>query len=107
MADFEYEYDDQENEEYIRTLRTKIDNHSEDEGEREEIYKELQDIRYNPSNNPRNDAELVFRRAKDRLRQKRVKDPSVKSYLKFMQNEQGLSDAQVKKRYRDLMKGDN
>ena len=104
-----YEYDEDESAQYFKALNAKIDNFSEDESEREALLNELKQTRYNPSNNPQNDAELVYRRAKSQLKQKdksTTGNPHIKSYLKYMQNAEGISETEAKKRLRKALKED-
>lgn len=104
--DFEYQYDDEENKQYLDYLKYRAEEFQ-DESEREEFFKELQEIRFNPSNNPRQDAELNYRRAKDRLRQKRKANKlpdAAQSFVKFKMQEDNLDEKQARKWIKKVMK---
>jgi hypothetical protein len=107
MNDYEHYDDDDYNAAYLKYLRNRAEEYP-DETDREEFFKELQSITYDPTDNPRQDAELNYRRAKDRLRQKRKAErlpEAAQSFVKFKMNHDGMSEADAKKWVRKTLKG--
>ena len=107
MTDYyDDETDEEYNAEYLKYLRNRAEEYQ-DEEEAAEFYKELQSIRYDPTDNPRQDAELNARRAKDRLRQKRKANKlpdSAQAFVKYKMHRDGLTEADAKRWIRKAMK---
>lgn len=70
----------------------------------DEIIDELQNLKYDPSNNPEQDCELNYLRSKNIVRQKSRLDSSTESYLRFQAETSGRSLAEVKREYRKTVK---
>ena len=102
----DFETDDEYNAEYLKYLRNRAEEYQDDD-ERNEFYSELQSIRYDPTDNPRQDAELNARRAKDRLRQKRKANKlpdSAQAFVKYKMDRDNMSETDARKWIKKAMK---
>ena len=103
MSDFDYMDDEEKKEyhnEYMQSMRDFTE--SMEEGDRDDIFRTMEGIKYNPTDNPRQDAELNYLRSRKIVSSKKRKlgqsgSGAVNSLLKFKQRADSMTPGQINK----------
>ena len=110
MNDYDYNLDLEDEDDrrtYDKRYLTKLKEitNGVDGEDRDEVIKEMEIMRYNPSNSPETDAELNWMKSQnERKRKQHQFSKTEESFLQFQAQESGKSLAQVKREARKFLK---